>query len=143
MNQIEPIRNLVHSYCDYVCNNDQEAWIELWTNDAVWDIGREPAIGRDALQQAMKTSMELFEAVNQMTFNGTATTSGDTGEGRWYICEFAKAKKGKALFYLGHYDDTYQNGPDGWKFSSRKLTWLYQGPPDLSGVFGPPPGYSV
>ena len=143
MNEIEPIRELVHSYCDYVCNNDQNSWLQLWTEDAVWDIGRGPVQGHSALRQAIQTSMELFEAVNQMTFNGTATTSGETGAGRWYICEFAKAKSGKALFYLGHYDDTYQKGPDGWKFSSRQLTWLYQGPPDLSGAFGPPPGYNI
>ncbi|HAX05366.1 MAG TPA: hypothetical protein DCX77_06775 [Acidimicrobiaceae bacterium] len=143
MNEIEAIRELIHSYCDRVCNNDQTGWLELWTKDAVWDIGRGPVEGRDALQKAMSNSMELFEAVNQMTFNGTATTTGDTGEGRWYICEFAKAKSGKALFYLGHYDDTYEKSSEGWKFSSRRLTWLYQGPPDLSGAFGPPPGYNT
>ena len=143
MNEIESIRDLVHSYCDHVCKNDQKSGLELWTSDAVWDIGRGPVQGHDALRQAIQTSMELFEAVNQMTFNGTATTSGDSGEGRWYICEFAKAKSGKALFYLGHYDDTYQKGTEGWKFSSRTLTWLYQGPPDLSGAFGPPPGYNT
>ena len=60
------------------------------------------------------------------------------------MCEFAKARSGTTLFYLGHYDDTYARGDDGeWRFASRTLNWLYQGPPDLSGAFGPPPGYST
>ena len=143
MNDIEPIRQLVHTYCDRVCTNDQEGWLQLWTSDGLWDIGRGPVQGHEELRAAMQKSMALFEAVNQLTFNGTATLTNDTGEGRWYMCEFAKAKSGKALFYLAHYDDTYRRDDDGWKFSSRKLTWLYQGPPDLSGAFGPPPGYTI
>ena len=118
----EAIRTLVHQYCDRVCNNDQSAWLDLWTDDGVWDIGRGPVCGREAI--------------------GTATTNGDVGDGRWYFNEFAKAKSGAALFYLGYYDDTYRSVGGEWRFASRTLTWLYQGPPDLSGFFGPPAGYN-
>ena len=143
MSEIEAIRNLVHHYSDRVCQGDQEGWLDLWTSDGVWEIGRGPVEGLDALQEAIHKSMSLFESVNQMIFNGTAQTNGDEGNGRWYICEFAKAKSSKAVFYLGHYDDTYKKIEGNWKFSSRQLSWLYQGAPDLSGVFGPPPGYNT
>jgi len=142
MNSRDDINDLVHSYCDRVCNNDQEAWLDLWTEDGVWNIGRGPVHGRNEIRAAMATAMDLFESVIQLAFNGTATTDEAAGEGRWYFSEFAKTKSGKTLFYLGYYDDTYRCVDDEWKFASRTLTWLYQGPPDLSGVFGPPAGYS-
>ena len=142
MSNPEAIRKLVHNYCDRVCNNDQPAWLDLWTDDAVWDIGRGPVSGREAIAVAMATAMDLFESVIQLAFNGTASTDTETGEGRWYFSEFAKAKSGKTLFYLGYYDDTYTRTGGEWRFASRTLTWLYQGPSDLSGAFGPPAGYS-
>ena len=98
MSEIEAIRNLVHHYSDRVCQGDQEGWLDLWTSDGVWEIGRGPVEGLDALQEAIHKSMSLFDSVNQMIFNGTAQTNGDEGNGRWYICEFAKAKSSKAVF---------------------------------------------
>jgi hypothetical protein len=35
----------------------------------------------------------------------------------------------------GHYDDTHRRTPDGWRFTSRRLTKYYAGPPDLMGEF--------
>ena len=35
----------------------------------------------------------------------------------------------------GHYDDTYRRTPEGWRFTSRRLTKYYAGPPDLLGEF--------
>ena len=65
-----------------------------------------------------------------------------TGTGRWYFSEYSRTKTGRNLLYLGAYDDAYARGDDGaWRFSARTLQWLYQGPADLSGTFGPPPGY--
>ena len=142
MNYGEPIRTLVHQYCDRVCNNDQPAWLELWTDDGVWEIGRGPVRGRDAIGTAMATAMDLFDSVVQLAFNGAATTDEEVGEGRWYFSEFAKAKSGAAIFYLGYYDDIYRRVEGEWKFASRTLNWLYQGPPDLTGFFGPPAGYN-
>jgi len=141
MNSRDDINNLVHSYCDRVCNNDQEAWLDLWTEDGVWNIGRGPVQGRDEIRVAMATAMDLFESVIQLALNGTATTADDSGEGRWYFTEFARTKSNKTLYYIGYYDDTYRRVDGNWRFASRTLTWLYQGPPDLSGAFGPPAGY--
>ncbi|MDE0846954.1 MAG: nuclear transport factor 2 family protein [Actinomycetota bacterium] len=141
MSEIDVIRNLVHCYCDAVCNDDRDALKELWAEDAIWNVGRGPVVGKTAIGKAVDTAMDLFESVNQMTFNGTADLKEDSGVGRWYMCEFAKARSGKPLFYLGYYDDIYVKESAGWLFKSRQLTWLYQGPPNLSGVFGPPEGY--
>lgn len=137
------IGRLVHSYCDAVCTDQPEAWLDTWADDAVWNIGRGPVEGREAIADAYTRAMSLFESVNQVTLNGSADLDHEngTGAGRWYMNEIGLAKSGASIFYLCHYDDTYVRLGDQWRFASRTLHWLYQGPPDLSGTFGPPPGY--
>lgn len=144
MSDLEAIRTLVHRYADAVCHDDSEAWLATWADDATWEIGRGPVVGREAIGAALGRAMELFEAVVQLAHNGSAEldpADPDVATGRWYMSEACRTRSGKVLHYLGHYDDRYTRTTDGWRFASRRLTWLYQGPPDLSGTFGPPPGY--
>ncbi len=137
------IADLVHAYADAVCRRDVAAWSATWAADGVWEIGRGPVVGAAEITAAFERAMGLFEAVVQVALNGTATVdaTAGTGSGRWYMQEFARTVSGKRLQYLGFYDDTYVHTSAGWRFASRTLTWLYQGPPDLSGEFGPPAGY--
>ncbi len=39
----------------------------------------------------------------------------------------------------GYYRDTYRRTPAGWRFTSRELVQHYNGAPDLSAPFPPPP----
>lgn len=145
MSERDAIADLVHRYADAVCRHDVDAWAATWDIDGVWEIGRGPTVGRAAITAAFETAMGLFEAVVQLAHNGTATIdhggAGDTAHGRWYMSEAARTRTGRNLHYLGYYDDEYIRRADGWHFARRTLTWLYDGPPDLSGRFGPPPGY--
>lgn len=141
MSDLDQIRALIHRYCDAVCCNDHDAFAATWHEDGRWEIGRGPVVGRSAIAEAFATAMGLFESVIQLTHQGTAMVDGDEGRGRWYMTEHCRTRTGRNLFYIGAYDDTYRRTPDGWRFASRTLTWHYQGPPDLTGVFGPPPGY--
>jgi hypothetical protein len=36
------------------------------------------------------------------------------------------------------YHDVYRRTPEGWRFASRRLEVVYQGPPDLSGRYTAP-----
>lgn len=137
------VRALVHRYADAVCRHDVAAWSDTWAPDAVWEIGRGPVRGRADITAAFERAMGLFDAVVQLALNGECRLDGDSGHGRWYMSESARTATGKNLHYLGYYDDRYVRTADGWRFAARTLTWLYQGPPDLSGTFGPPPGYGA
>ena len=144
MSDLEAIRTLVHRYADAVCRDDHDAWLDTWADDATWEIGRGPVVGRAAIGAAFGRAMDLFEAVVQLAHNGSADLDGsdpDRATGRWYMSEACRTRSGKTLHYLGYYDDRYVRTAEGWRFASRRLTWLYQGPPDLGGTFGPPPGY--
>lgn len=137
----DAIADLVHRYCDAVCRYDVAAFADTWASDGVWDIGRGPTEGRDAVVEAFTTAMGLFDSVIQVLNNGSADVDGETGTGRWYMTEYSRTKTGRNLLYLGAYDDTYVCQDGVWRFSSRHLSWYYQGAPDLTGTFGPPPGY--
>jgi ketosteroid isomerase-like protein len=140
---LDQIRALVHGYCDAVCCNDHAAFASTWTEDGRWEIGRGPVVGRDAIATAFTTAMDLFESVIQLAHNGTAVIDGEQGRGRWYMTEYSRTRTGRNLLYVGAYSDTYRRTPDGWCFASRSLSWFYQGAPDLTGSFGPPPGYDL
>jgi hypothetical protein len=132
---------LTHRYADAVCRRDTPAWLATWAPDAVWEIGRGPVVGREAIGAAFGTAMSLFADVVQTALNGTAEVDGERGEGRRYMMEHSVTLSGRRLLYLGYYDDRYVRIDGRWHFASRTLRWLYQGPPNLSGTFGPPPGY--
>ncbi len=139
---IEAIRALLHRYADAVCRADIEAWACTWCEDGVWEIGRGPVTGRAAIRTAFATSMGLFHAVKQVLLNHEISVDGDRATGRAYMSEIGRARSGRNVLYLGHYDDIYRRDADGhWLFERRTLHWHYQGPPDLTGVFGAPEGY--
>jgi ketosteroid isomerase-like protein len=136
------IQELVHRYCDALCRRDREAWVATWAEDGVWNVGRGEVVGQDALSEAFLRIMELFEHVLQIIHNGEASVDGDVARGRWYITEYGLTAKGRRTFYIAHYDDAYLRTAHGWRFARRRATWHYHGEPDLTGVFGPPPGYA-
>ena len=135
------IDDLAHVYADAVCRDDRDAWIETWTDDGVWNIGRGEIVGRDAVSEAFAAAMNLFESVVHLAGSGTAVVEGDRATGRRYMHELARTSTGRTIEYHGYYDDSYTRTGTGWRFAERRLVWLYQGPADGSGGFGPPPGY--
>lgn len=140
---IDPIDELIHRYADAVCRRDTDTWAATWAEDAVWNIGRGDVVGRPAIRDAYERAMGLFANVVQTALNGAAVLGETEGEGRRYMMEHSQTRSGRGLLYLGYYDDRYVLTDEGWQFESRRLTWLYQGPPDLSGTWGPPPGYET
>jgi hypothetical protein len=79
--------------------------------------------------------MDRYLAVVQLVASGLATAGADTGTGRWYIQEYNRRADGTPTMLVAYYDDWYRRAGDDWLFTRRRLTRLYQGPPDLSGHF--------
>ena len=137
------IQDLVHRYCDALCQRDHKALVDTFAADGVWDIGQGEVVGRNALSEKFHKVFELFDHVLQLTHNGAVELNGDTAHGRWYVTEYGLTAKGRRTFYIIHYHDEYCRTEKGWRFSRRTGVWHYQDAPDLSGNFGPPPGFST
>ena len=135
------IQSLVHRYCDALCLRNCDAWVATFAKDGMWNSGHGEVVGHTELSAAILRIMEIFQHVLQLTHNGEVTVNGDVAHGRWYVTEYGLTAKGKQTFYVAHYDDDYRRTSEGWKFQSRVVTWHYHGEPDLTGIFGPPPGY--
>lgn len=137
------IQELVHRYCDALCQRDLGALVDTFTIEGIWDVGQGPVVGRKALSEKFRKVFELFDHVIQLTHNSEITIEGELAKGRWFVTEYGLTAKGRRIFYIVHFDDEYRRTDDGWRFSRRTATWHYQDAPDLSGHFGPPPGFDT
>jgi ketosteroid isomerase-like protein len=135
----DAIVRLLHAYGDAVRARDGGAWGNTWTEDGEWKLGPDRVIeGRDAIVDHWRASMANYRHVVQLYLSNTATIDGDTAAGRAYLVELNVPVDADRRILVGWYDDTYRRTDDGWRFSSRSLTRLYVGAPDLTGrFFGP------
>ena len=132
------IRNLVAEYSDAVNRRDAAAWADTWSTDAAWHILGMSPTGREAIVELWQGLMSSLPFVVQMPSDGTIRLDGDTGTGRFYLTEHARAADGSAMLTLGVYHDRFRRDPDRWRFAERRFHAMYMGPPDLSAE---PAGY--
>ncbi len=132
----DAIRRLLHAYADAVLVRDDAAWGALWTDDGRWELGPGRVIeGREQVVEHWRSSLAAYQHVVQLHLSNTATVDGDVAIGRAYLVELNVPVSGPRRIFVGWYDDGYRRTADGWRFSSRTLSRLYSGPPDLSGDF--------
>jgi len=132
------IEQLVHRYSDAVTRKDRKQWTATWAADATWDLGKgRTTAGRDEIVDFWQSAVDQLDVVVQLVHNGTVEVDGDSAHGRWYISEHLRRSNGAPGMLLGWYDDTYARVDGEWLFTSRNLTLLYHGAPDLSGDFTP------
>lgn len=126
-------------YADAVRAKDEARWAATWTDDARWVLseGREVA-GREAIVAMWTASLSKYQTVIQVYSACSFDVDGDTASGRCEFQELNVVADGSRRTLAGHYTDTYRRTPDGWRFTSRRLTKYYQGPPDLTGDFATP-----
>jgi ketosteroid isomerase-like protein len=126
----------VHHYADAVCRRDADRWASCWADDAVWVLDDERQMrGRDAIVRQWLTEMAKYQAVIQLVANGDSVSNDTDGTGRWYVHEYNRRADGSSAILVAYYDDAYRRTGGDWLFARRELTRLYQGAPDLTGVF--------
>ena len=130
------LRALSFEYADAVRANDAARWAATWTDDARWvlDSGRD-VVGRPAIVEMWSASIAKYTRVVQLYLSAVYDIDGDDASGRCQLVELNIVADGSRTMLAGHYDDTYRRTPEGWRYTSRRLTRYYTGPPDLTGVF--------
>jgi ketosteroid isomerase-like protein len=123
-------------YADAVRARDVDRWAATWTVDARWVLGDgRDVVGRDAIVEMWTTSMAKYAHVVQLYLACTYDVHGDAANGRCELQELNIVADGCRRILAGHYRDTYRRTPDGWRFTSRRLTKYYHGPVDLTGDY--------
>ncbi len=113
------IRELVESYNDAVMRFDGDAWVENWRDDATWDTGSGPLIGKENFYPAWQQAMTSFSFVGFFASAGPIVIEGDTAHGTWYQQEFLHPKDGGKLYITGQYEDDYVKMDGRWYFQKR------------------------
>ena len=115
------IRDLVARYTDAVNQRDLAAFRQLWTDDAVWEIGpplQSRADGIDEIVALLNRLLQAEKYFMQMTHSGVIEIKGDRATARFVMRERGR---GESTYYdcLAVYEDVLVREADGWRFAKR------------------------
>jgi ketosteroid isomerase-like protein len=117
------IRELLAAYCYCLDRGDVDAFVQLFTEDCVWDGGPwGRAEGRRALRES-KTSTVGTSAVKSrhLSSNEIISVTGDTAVARSYVLVMNVAQSPPVPLVLGCYEDQFAKSGGRWLFKSRSL----------------------
>lgn len=121
------IRNLVARYTDAVNERDIAAFRQLWTDDAVWEIGpplQSRAEGIDEIVALLRRLLQAEQYFMQMTHSGVVEIKGDRATARFVERERGR---GESSYYdsLAVYEDVLVREADGWRFAKRSYHYRF------------------
>ena len=138
---LEEIRNLRYAYCATFDARDIDAFTDLFTGDAVCDVGPYGTwVGREAVRTNHLALMQLagapFDDLLVATNPVIRLTGPTTAHGRWYLLDLLTRQKphtgmetrgghDNPLFYLAVYEDDYRKVDGVWKIAYCKLNFLW------------------
>lgn len=128
------VRELVERWSDGTNNRDWAALEELFTDDAVWDVG-EPlnftAQGGRQIVALLREKMRPSKYVVQMPHAIIVQVKGHEATARSTIHEVCRFADDTGLEMMGTYFDELVKEPRGWRFRRRnyRCTWLDPRPP--------------
>jgi len=136
MSDESALRALSLEYADAVRAGDVERWADTWTDDARWVLGPDrDVVGRQAIADLWSRSIAKYARVVPLYLSAVYDIDGDDATGRCQLVELNVVADGTRKVLAGHYDDVYRRTAHGWRYTSRRLTRYYAGPPDLTGDF--------
>ena len=121
------VRNLVARYTDAVNERDIAAFRQLWTYDAVWEIGpplQSRADGIDEIVALLRRLLQAEQYFMQMTHSGVIEIKGDQATARFVERERGR---GESTYYenLAVYEDVLVREADGWRFAKRSYHYRF------------------
>jgi len=108
------IRSVLDEYCLRLEVNDFEEWLDLFTEDSVYEVYRRTLTGRDEIR-AM-----LSQAPHGVHIGGPArvVVDGDTAE---TVQNYLFVGSKDAAWNMGWYFRTLVRKPEGWRFSHTRV----------------------
>jgi uncharacterized protein (TIGR02246 family) len=128
VDDIEAIRRLKARYFRTLDTKDWDAMRQVFTDDVVMDTtqsGGGRVEGADEFMAFLREALDGTVTVHQGHMPEIDLTSETTATGIWALNDIVIWPNGMRLDGYGHYHETYQKGPDGWRISSSTLTRLH------------------
>ena len=121
------IRNLAARFTDAVNERDLASFRQLWTDDAVWEIGPPLQSRADGVEEIVALLRRLLQAEQyfmQMTHSGVIEIKGDRATARFVERERGR---GESTYYdsLAVYEDVLVREEEGWRFAKRSYHYRF------------------
>jgi ketosteroid isomerase-like protein len=123
LEDIEAIRRLKARYCLYVDQPDEEAWVSLFTEDAVWESDKFGIHeGRGAIRTLFKNIPSFLRFAMHYVTNPLIEVDGARATGNWLLLEPCTFVEGnQPTWGAARYEEQYVKMGGEWKFKRLKL----------------------
>jgi len=128
VDDIEAIRRLKARYFRTLDTKDWDAMRQVFTDDVVIDTtdsGGGVVSGADEFMTFLGQALADTVTVHQGHMPEIDLTSDTTATGIWALNDIVIWPNGMRLDGYGHYRETYEKGPDGWRIKTSTLTRLH------------------
>lgn len=134
------IRDLTARFTDAVNRRAPKELAELFTEDGHWQVpGTSGATGREAVSSMLKSLLDNFPHLIQLTHSGHIDVDGDTASATWYVSESGADAAGNGFTFTGVYTDALVRTGDGWRFAQRSFAFLQRSKSDVKTRWYPHP----
>jgi 3-phenylpropionate/cinnamic acid dioxygenase small subunit len=119
----EAIRELQARYCFHFDNGEFDQWLELFTPDGVFDLGR---LGRHAGREALRTFLQSIPLTNGLprmkhcVMNSIVTVQQEAAQAQSYVVVVGGGEK-LGITIAGRYEDRLVKSAGAWRFAERKV----------------------
>ena len=122
------IKQLKARYFRTMDTKDWAAMRQVFTDDVVMDTtesGGGLVTGADEFMAFLEEVLGEATTVHQGHMPEIEVTSATTATGIWALNDIVIWPTGMRLDGYGHYHETYEKGPDGWRIKTSTLTRLH------------------
>jgi hypothetical protein len=126
----DAIRELQAQYCFHFDNAEFDRWLDLWTADGAFDVGRMGRfVGREVLQKFLE-SIPLTNGSPMMKhcmMNSIVAVTGERATAQSYVV-VVRGGDTLGLSIAGRYEDQLVKTAGGWRFQERKVLFDLMAP---------------
>ncbi len=133
----QQIFDLVARFDDAVNRRDPDEFANLWSGDAVWEIGDPHPMrveGADRITTTWREMIGHTEWLFRGSFAGVVEIDGDRATGRWPCVETGTFKDGKGYDNRAIYEDIYVRSDGRWLLQHRRYLYLWLSSEKLPGA---------
>ena len=114
----DEIRNLLARYCLLLDHDDLDGWIELFSEDATYEVYGRAFTGRDGLRRMLSGAPGGLHLGGPPVIELLASDRARTQQNLLFV------DRTNGLSRSAVYDDTLVRTDDGWRFASRRCRFI-------------------
>lgn len=118
---IEDIRNLMALYCRSVDMRDQEAFLSIWQEDAVYEVPHGVADGKARISEMFHTIINNRQKLHHHTTNAAIEVEEEQATAVSDVFYYRLDMQGKSELMSGTYRDEFSKSTGQWLFKRRSF----------------------